>query len=440
MKATLRHSAQAMILFLAALMTLPALAERQSLDQVIAIVDEDVILSSELDARVSTIVSRLQGQGTNLPPRNVLEERVLDQLITDSIQLQMADQMGMRVSDNELNDTMQNIAAQNNMTLQQFEQQLSQEGVTYREAREQIRREMLVSRVQQRSVDQRVRISSRDVENFLSAQSSRDDSGEEYQLAHILVEVSDFNDQAEVEQAREKAERLRQELLEGRDFQEVAVAESDASNALEGGVIGWRQGNQLPTLVADVLPSLEVGEPSEVLQSGSGFHIATALDRRGGDERVVEQSQARHILIRPRETVSEDRAEERIKEIYQRLEDGEDFAELAREYSDDPVSGSDGGNLGWVSPGEMVPEFESAMSEAEVGELKGPFRSQFGWHILQVEDRRERDIGGQLKEAEARQAVYRRKFEDELQLWLREIRDEAFVEVKDEAPAGDGTS
>ncbi|WP_404365272.1 peptidylprolyl isomerase [Marinobacter sp.] len=440
MKLIMGYGTRAVIFLMALSVASMALAERKPLDSVVAIVDDDVILQSQLDARVRTVVSRLRAQGTRMPPREVLEGRVLEQLVTDAIQLQKAEQRGMRISDNELNETMRSIAARNNMTLAQFESQLRMEGLTYREAREQIRQEMLVSRVQQRHVDNRVRVTAREVENFIQAQEGRAGSGVEYQLAHILVAVEDFSDPAEVAAAKEKAERLQQEIREGRDFREVAVAESDASNALEGGVLGWRPENQLPSLVADVIPALEPGEPSEVLRSGSGFHIATALDRRGGDQKLVEQSRVRHILVRPTETVSDDRAEQKINELYRQLEEGADFAELAREHSDDPVSGSDGGNLGWVGRGQMVPAFETAMLEAGVGELAGPVRSRFGWHILEVMERREKDIGGELKETEARQSLYRRKYEVELQNWLREIRDEAYVEIKSDAVGSGGSS
>jgi peptidyl-prolyl cis-trans isomerase SurA len=408
-------------------------AERKLLDQVVAVVNDDIILESELEARINTIVGRLSAQGTGLPPRNILEERVLEQLITESIQLQMADRAGMRISDNELNETMASIAQRNNMTLQQFEQQLGQEGVTYREAREQIRNEMITSRVQQRQVGNRVRVTDREVQNYLNATEGQGRSTAEYALAHILIEVDDFNNEEEVSAAREKVESLRGEIVDGRDFREVAVAESDADNALEGGNMGWRAENRLPSLIADVVPDLETGTVSPVLENSSGFHLVMVMDRRGGERaQVIEQSMVRHILVRTSETVSESQAEETIRELYQQLENGADFAALAREYSDDPVSGSDGGNLGWVSPGQMVPEFEQAMMEAGVGELKGPFRSQFGWHILEVQDRRQQDISGEIRESEARQAIYRRKFDTELQNWLREIRDEAFIEFKND--------
>ncbi len=433
MKANLRHCAQILLVLMVVTLSATVQAERKLLDQVVAVVNDDVILQSELEARINTIVGRLRAQGTGLPPRDVLEERVLEQLITESIQLQMADRAGMRISDNELNETMASIAQRNNMTLQQFEQQLSQEGVTYREAREQIRNEMITSRVQQRQVGNRVRVTDREVENYLEATAGDGSSNVEYQLAHILVEVEDFNDEEQVTEARNKIEQLREEIADGRDFREVAVAESDASSALEGGDMGWRAKNQLPSLVADVVPQLETGTVSQVLENSSGFHLVMVMDSRGGEKaEVIEQSMVRHILVRTSETVSESQAEEAIRDIYQQLENGADFGALAREYSDDPVSGSDGGNLGWVSPGQMVPEFEQAMMQADVGELKGPFRSQFGWHILEVQDRRQQDISGEVRDSEARQAIYRRKFDAELQNWLREIRDEAFIEFKNE--------
>ncbi|KMQ76560.1 peptidylprolyl isomerase [Marinobacter subterrani] len=431
MKATLRHGLKMLLVFLAIVAPLTVQAERKLLDQVVAIVQDDVILQSELEARVDTITSRLEAQGTGLPPRQVLQERVLEQLITESIQMQLADRAGMRISDNELNETMANIAERNGMTLAQFEAQLASEGVTYNQAREQIRKEMLTSRVQQRQVGNRVRVTDREVENYLEAQQARGSNVAEYRLAYIYISVDDPTNEAEVAAAREKAQSLRREIVEGRDFREVAVAESDASNALEGGDMGWRAEGQLPSLVAPVVPELAVGEPSPVLENNSGFHMVMVMDKRGGEQQqVIQQHRVRHILVRPSDAMTDSEAEARIRDIYQQLQNGASFSALAKKYSDDPVSGSDGGNLGWVSPGQMVPAFEQAMIEADVGEFKGPFRSQFGWHILQVQERRKKDISDQVRESEARQAIYRRKFDTELQNWLREIRDEAFVEFK----------
>jgi len=433
MKATVRHGLTLLLTMAIMTMSLAVQAERKLLDRVVAIVDDDVILQTQLEARVNTIVGRLSAQGTGLPPRQMLEQRVLEQLIAESVQLQMADKMGMRISDNELNETLANIARSNGMTMAQFESQLAEEGVTYQQAREQIRNEMLTSRVQQRQVGNRVRITDNEVENYLQAQAGAGSDGAEYRLAYIFIQVDEPGNEASVRQARNLADNLRQQILDGRDFREVAVAESDASNALEGGDMGWRSESQLPSLVAPVVPGLEPGVPSAVLENNSGFHLVMVMDKRGGEQQqIIEQHKVRHILVRPSAAVTEAQAEQRIRDIYRQLQDGADFAELARELSDDPVSGSDGGNLDWVSPGQMVPEFEQAMLDADVGEIYGPVRSQFGWHILQVQERRKQDVTAEARESQARQAIYQRKFEQELQNWLREVRDEAFVEFKGE--------
>jgi len=433
MKATIRQGLQTLLMLFAVALSFSVQAERKLLDQVVAIVDDDVILQTELEARISTIAGRLSAQGTGLPPRRLLEERVLEQLITESVQLQMAEKMGMRISDNELNETLVNIADRNGLSLPEFENQLVAEGVSYRQAREQIRQEMITGRVQQRQVGNRVRVTEREVENYVQALETGGGNDAEYRLAYIFIELESPSDDASVDATREKAEELRAVILDGRDFREVAVAESDASNALEGGDMGWRSERQLPSLVAPVVPALEVGKPSDVLENNSGFHMVMVMDKRGGSQtQVIQQNRVRHILIRPSEAMTDTEAETTIRDLYQQIQDGADFAVLAREFSDDPVSGSDGGNLGWVSPGQMVPGFEQAMQEADVGELKGPLRSQFGWHILQVEERRQKDVSGDVKQAEARQAIYQRKFETELQNWLREIRDEAFIEFKGE--------
>lgn len=431
MKANLRQCATAIAAVMVILISGVVQAERKLLDQVAAVVNDSVILQSELNARISAITGRLRSQGTGLPPRAVLEERVLEQLISESIQLQMAERAGMRISDNELNETMATIASRNNMTLTQFDQQLAMEGVSYQEAREQIRSEMLSGRIQQQRVGNRVRVTDREVENYLEATAGQQRTNVEYELSHILIQVEDFGDQEEVGAARARIEDLRQQIVDGRDFRSVAVAESDASNALEGGNMGWRGESELPSLVENVVPVLEVGEVSPVLDNRSGYHLVKLTDKRGGDSaQMIEQSKVRHILVRPDEIRSDREAEVKIRDLYRQLEEGASFAELARAESDDPVSGSDGGNLGWVSPGQMVPEFERAMMEAEPGELAGPIRTQFGWHILEVQERRQQDMSGEIKRSEARQAIYRRKFDIELQNWLREIRDEAFVEFK----------
>lgn len=407
-------------------------AESVLLDRVIAIVNDDIVMESELQHRLRQISGRLIQQGTRLPPQEVMNQRVLEQLILESIQLQLAQRAGIRISDTQLNETLVNIAKSNGMTLQQFQQQLATEGETYAAAREQIRREMVVTRIQQREVDRRVRVSEQEINNFLDSREGRERSGVEYYLGHILIAVPE-NPRPEQEQAAlERAEAVLKELKAGADFQQMAVARSDGRQALNGGVIGWRKENELPSIASDVLPNLAKGEPSDLIRSTSGYHIITALDKRGGTEQWVKQRRARHILIAPSEIRSDRQAKEIIDKLYDRVSNGDDFVELARSNSDDPVSAIDGGDLDWVSPGQMVPEFEEVMSQTPAGEISKPFRSPYGWHILQVLEVRDQDIGAMVQANQARQLIYRRKFEEELVLWLQELKSEAFIEIKDE--------
>lgn len=434
-----RPSSLLALVFLACLPMLAVGAERQPLDRVVAVVDEGVVLQSELQARIQQIRSRLSAQGTRLPPESVLRQRVLDQLILEEIQIQRARQMGIRIGDSELNSAMRNVARNNGFnSLNAFEQALSSEGLSFQQAREQIRREMLVSRVQQQRVGRRVRVTEREVDNFLSSAEARERSGIEHLLGHILIEVNNFNNDEAVQAARSKAESIQEQLEDGADFRELAVAESDGRNALEGGELGWRSGQELPSLVAGEIPRLDVGEPSPVLQSSSGFHVVTPLDRRGQDTNEVEQRRVSHILVNTQER-SDAEAESLIREIESQLENGADFAALAKEYSDDPGTVSEGGELGWVGPGEMVPAFEDTMMETGVGETSNPFRSRFGWHILKVEDKRVAEQSDEIRRNEARQALQQRQYELELQNWLSQIREEAYVDVKTVVSGMEGT-
>ncbi|WLQ13898.1 peptidylprolyl isomerase [Hahella aquimaris] len=405
-------------------------AQVQELDRVVAVVNDDIVLYSELQDRASRIKDKLRQQKTSLPPESVLQEKVLEQLVLESIQMQMADRGGIRVSDSQLNQTMQNIAKQNGMTLDQFQQALSEEGVTYQNAREQIRREMIISRVQQRSVDSRVRVTEKEVNDFLKSASAKQQRAEEYHLAHILIALPENPSEAQRKEAESKVEKIRSQLDQGVDFKQLAITYSDASTATEGGDLGWRKPDQVPSLFADVAPKLAPGQTSEPIRNSSGVHFVAMLEKRGGASKVVEQSKVRHILVQQNELRDDIAAKKLIEEIYTRVQAGEDFAELAQAYSDDAVSAAAGGSLDWVSPGDMVPEFDQMMRETPVGAVSKPFQSTFGWHILQVQDRREADIGERLMASQARQVLHRRKYEEELQNWLNEIRDEAFVQLK----------
>jgi len=402
------------------------------LDKVIAIVNDDIVMQSELQQRVRSVTNRLEAQGTPLPPRSVMERRVLEQLILESIQLQRADQAGIRISDNQLNQTISNIARSNRMTLEEFEQQLEQEGETFASAREQIRREMIVTRLQQREVDRRVRVTDQEIENFLDSKEGRTRSGAEYYIGHILIAIPDTANKEEEAKATTRAQSILEELRNGADFQQMAVAKSDGRQALKGGIIGWRKENELPSIAADVIPRLDIREPSDLIRTSSGYHILTVLEKRGGQQQIVEQAKVRHILIAPDELRTDEEAKAMIDKLYERIRNGDDFGTLAKSNSDDPVSAIDGGDLGWVSPGQMVPEFEQTMQETPKGEISEPFRSSFGWHILNVQERRQQDIGAMVQTNEARQVIHRRKYEEELANWLLEIKDEAYIDIKDE--------
>lgn len=407
--------------------------EGQLLDKIVAIVDDDIIMQSELHERVKSIKNRLSRQGTPLPPDDIVKKRVLDQLIIESIQLQLAYRAGIRVPDEQLTETLENIARSNQMTLEQFENQLALEGDSYANAREQIRREMIMSRLQKREVDRRVRVTEQEVKNFLASKEGRTRSGAEYYIGHILVALAENASDEEVAKAEQRAADIIRELRAGEDFSKVAVAKSDGRQALDGGILGWRKESELPTIAQDIIPALAINEPSRPIRTGSGFHILSVLDKRGSQQQLVEQTKVRHILIAPSTIRTEAEAKEIIDKLYERIQGGDDFAELAKSNSDDPVSAIDGGNLDWVTPGQMVPAFEQTMEQTKIGELSEPFRSSFGWHILQVQDRRTQDMGELIQTNQAQQVLHRRKYEEELAFWLLEIKDEAFIEIKDPA-------
>ena len=404
-------------------------AAPETLDRVTAIVDDSVIMESELKARIASVQN--QNKGKPLPPESVLRAQVLERLILESIQLQMADRGGIKISDQQLTDTLNRIAKQNRMTLEQFRDALAADGLSYRDAVEQIRTEMRISRVQKFQVNNRIQISPQDVDYFLASKAGQLASEAEYRIGHILVSVPSQARPSEINQAREKAQRLVKEIRAGKDFAQQAIANSNGRNALKGGDLGWRKEAQLPSLFADVAPNLQVGEISEPLKSASGFHIIKVTDKRGGSSVMVTQTKVRHILVMPNEIRSEADAKARIDQVYNKIVNGEDFAELAKEYSDDPGSGSAGGDLGWVNPGDMVPKFDQTMQDTQPGGLSKPFKSKFGWHILQVEDRKDTDLGEQVQRNQVRQMLQARRFDEELPIWLRKIRSEAYVDIKE---------
>jgi peptidyl-prolyl cis-trans isomerase SurA len=405
-------------------------AQSIPLDKIIAVVDDDIVMQSELTRRTLAITNRLRNQGTPLPSEKVLHDRVLDQLIIENIQMQLAERAGIRIGDTQLNATIDNITKSNKITLAQFEAQLKAEGETYASAREQIRTEMIISRVQKREVDRRVRVTELEIENFLASKEGRTQSGTEYYLGHILVSVPESASLKEIEAGEKKGNDILIALKAGEDFKKMAVEKSDGRQALNGGVVGWRKESELPSIAADIIPSLQIGQPSSLVRTGSGFHIVAVLDKRGGKQQLIDQAHVRHILISPSEIRTDQEAKIMIDKLYERITSGDDFAELAKSNSDDPVSAIDGGSLDWVSPGQMVPEFDGIMNEVTVGEVSKPFRSQFGWHILEVIERRKQDMGALIQTNQAKQVIHKYKYEQELSNWLLEIKSEAFIEIK----------
>lgn len=405
------------------------LAAITPLDRVVAIVDDDVVLQSELDERLESVRQSILARGTSPPSGQILQEKVLEQLVLESIQLQAAERLGLRVSDSELNQTMQKIASQNNLTLEQFQDELLQQGLTYQGAREQIKREMLLSRYQQRMVDRRVRVTEKEVQDFLNSAAAKTTNKASYRIAHILLTFPE-GDTVAAQQIDDLAQSLIEQVNQGGSFADLAVQHSQASTALQGGDLGWRSSEELPTLFADIVPNLSKGEMPQPIKTKSAIHLVQLVDVRGGKSKVVQQSRVRHILIRLNELRDDLQSKKLIDEIHQKIVSGEDFAELARAYTDDAVSSTSGGDLNWVSPGQMVPQFEEIMNNTAQGQVSKPFRTEFGWHILEVMDRRAKDIGDLVQANQARQILHRRRYEEELQSWLGEIRDESYIELK----------
>jgi peptidyl-prolyl cis-trans isomerase SurA len=425
-----RRFGAALLLAAAALLPLQASARMEVLDRIAAVVNDSVIMESELDQRVDDLARQFLAERQQLPPRDVLRPQVLERLIMERLQLDMAERGGIRVDDNSLNQALSGIARQNNMTLDEFSSSLRADGFDWAAFREQIRGEMVINQLHQRQVARRVRITDREVERFLESEMGKQMFESEFRLRHILIGLPDDATPDQVESARNEAASLVQRLRDGADFREMAVSFSDAPQALEGGDLGWRPAAQLPTLFAEEAMRLNPGDVSEPLRAGNGFHILKLEEKRGGATQFVEQVKVRHVLIRTSALRTPSQAEQLINQLHDRVAAGEDFATIAREYSEDPGSARAGGDLGWVSQGEMVPEFENTFENTPVGELSPVFQSEFGWHFLRVDDTRTADMSDEFRVLRARQALQQRRYEEELQQWLRETRNEAYVDIR----------
>lgn len=422
-----------LILSLAAsMLALPSFAALVLIDRIAIIVDEDVIMQSEIDERIRTVKQQVAAQpGARLPSDNVIQEQIIERLILESLQLQTADRAGIRVSDDELNQALAGIASQNNMNLEEFRVALANDGMSWGQMREQVRREFAISRVQQGMMRRRIRITEQEVRNFLASELGATIISDDYRLGHILLDLPPNPNADDIRETRELAENLMERLEAGEDFGALAVEWSKGQNALNGGDMGWRKPGQLPSIFSDRVEAMEVDEVQGPIKSGRGFHIIRLLQKRGATaEGMIAQTEVRHILIKPNEIRSERESHELAMSLRQEILDGRSFAEVAKLYSDDPGSALSGGDLGWSRPVDFVPEFGATMSVSDLNVVSDVFKTEHGFHFLEVTGRRVEDFSERFRMGQAENYLRNQKFDEELENWLREIREEAFIEIK----------
>ncbi|MGZ8217893.1 peptidylprolyl isomerase [Methylomagnum sp.] len=405
-------------------------------DRIVAVVEDDVILASELQQKLAGLKRGLAQSNTQLPPDAILARQVLERLILDKIQSHLAEKSGVRIDDESLRLAAQQIAQRNNMSPEDLRASLRREGIEYADFIEQIRNEMAVQRLRAGQVNSQIKISDREVQHWLDTQGKSGVSGDsEFLLGHILVGTPQAASPAVVQKAKEKADRLVSDLKKGQDFKQASLASSDSDQALSGGELGWRKLSQIPTLFADAVPKMKQGDIEGPIRSPSGFHIIKLLGVKGGGVAQITKTHVRHILIKPNEVLSDDEARKKLLALKNRIEAGDDFAVLARGHSDDKGSAIKGGDLGLVPPGALVAEFEDAMNHLAINELSDPVQTQYGWHLIQVLEKQESNDTDELLKKQARDEIFKRKVEEETELWMRRIRDEAYVEIRIAEPA-----
>lgn len=416
------------VLVIGAIAPSPACASTSEIDRVLVIVNDEVITESEFRERYRGVLRDLASRGGEPPPRDLLRRQVLERMINDRIQLQVAKRLGITVSDEMVEEALRNVARGNRMSVEELQTKVASEGLTFDSLREHFRQQLTIRSLLEREIQARVDVTDEELEAFLASQASQT-PGAEYNVSHILIRLPKSATGEEIEAARARAEEVLQELRDGLDFRKAILSYSQANDALEGGNLGWRKPGQLPALFLDALEPLKPGEFTDILRSPNGFHILHLNDVRGASGAVVSETHARHILIKTDAFISVQEAVRRLQEIRNRIENGEDFAELARAHSDDTVSSVNGGDLGWVQPGETIRPFESTMDDLQVGELSQPVRTPYGVHLIQVLDRRKTKVGEEFDRNKARQELRARKAEERYEQWLRQLRDESYVKL-----------
>ncbi|MGH8617367.1 MAG: peptidylprolyl isomerase [Burkholderiales bacterium] len=430
-----------MLGLLALLGAAPALAQptrpRQvlAIDRIVAVVGSEVITRHELDERLRLLSQQLKQQGTPLPPQDVLERQVLERMIAERAQLQFARDTGLRVDDAQLEAALMRIAEQNKLSIGELRIVMEKQGVPFARFREDIRGEMVMARLREREVDNRVIVTDTEVDNLIASQKAASGTPDEYNLSHILVSVPEKASPEQIQTRRARADQALAQLRGGADFRQVAAAFSEAPDAVQGGSLGWRDTARMPSMFAEAVQKLKPGETSDVLRSPNGFHILRLNERRGASgPLMVTQTNARHILIKTNELVAEKDARAKLVKLKERLDNGGDFAQVARINSED-ASASRGGDLGWLSPGDTVPDFEKAMDALKPGQISEPVRSPFGWHLIQVVQRRDQDMSGDQQKMRARMALRQAKSEEAYQEWIRQMLDSVFIERRLESAA-----
>lgn len=407
----------------------------QLLDGIAALVDEGVVLKSELNERIQNVVTNFRqqqaqlppAQRTQLPPISVLESQVLDQLILEQIQLQRAERLGIEIGDDMLNEVLGRVADGLGITLDQLPGRLAAENIDYSVFREQQRQELIMNQLERRDVMSRITITPRELQQCLARSTATQTDDFDYNVSHILIGFSPNATPEEIEAAEERIREIEAALDAGTDFAQLALSYSESQTALQGGALGWRKGSELPTMFADIVPRMEPGEHSEPIRTSSGFHLVKLNDMRGAEHVVVDQLLVRHILIAPNEIMDDDATRQRLIGIRNQILDGADFETVASAVSEDALSAADGGNLGWVEPDDFVAEFRDMLLSLETGELSEPFHTQFGWHIAQVLDRRSYDTTEDMRETNCRNEIGNGKLQEERELWLRRLRDQAYI-------------
>ncbi len=400
------------------------------LDRVAAVVNDGIVLQSELEDQVALITERLRAQNQEMPPQNILRQQVLERLVMQELQMQRADRGGIRVSDEALNNALTEVAARNNIPLAQLPRALEAQGIDYAAYRDGIRKELTLQMLRQRDVIARINVSPRELQQYVDKQSRLPSDANEYNVSHILIAVPQAATPDQLDTAAKRSDEVYQRASEGEDFARLAVQFSNSQTALDGGTLGWRKGPELPTFLAELVAQMKAGDVSEPLRTPSGYHIIRLNEVRGNTQTIIEQVHSRHILLKPTELLDDATVKLRLEAIRERLLKGEDFGAIAQATSEDPGSAVEGGDLGWTGPGSFVPEFEQTLESLAVDEISQPFRTQFGWHIVQLLGKREFDSTDEMRQQRAFAQLRESKADEETELWLRRLRDEAYVEYK----------